>query len=131
MALRSRPNMQLIVPGGQVRPRSFTLMGAEALDLLRTLHVDLAMTGVHALSGLRLSETALDVASIKRGFIRAARRIILLADSSKLAASAFCEVCPIDLIHDIVCDAGLPDPDREALERIGARVTLVPTGLPT
>jgi DeoR family transcriptional regulator of aga operon len=128
MVLGPRPNVQMIVPGGQVRPGSYTLLGAPALELVRGLQVDLALIGVHALAQSRPSETSLEAASIKRGFVRAAHRVVLLADSSKFRASAFCEICPIDLVHQVVCDDGLAAVDRDALEKAGVLVTLVPGG---
>ncbi len=128
MALHARPDVQLLMPGGQIRAGSYTLMGAAAQDLVHGLRVDVAMLGAHGLAGLRLSETSLDIASIKRGFAAAASRVVLLADSSKFTISAFCEICPIGWVHEIVCDDGLSLEDRSGLERQGVQVTLVPAG---
>jgi DeoR/GlpR family transcriptional regulator of sugar metabolism len=51
-----------------------------------------------------------------------------LTDSSKFRVSAFCEICPIDLVHQVVCDDGLAASDREAMEKLGVQVSLVPSG---
>ncbi|UGY28392.1 DeoR/GlpR family DNA-binding transcription regulator [Bradyrhizobium septentrionale] len=130
IALRERPKVQLIVPGGQVRPGSFTLVGSAAQSVIRSLHADIALIGVHSLAQLRPSETSLEVASLKQAWIGAANRVLLLLDSSKFEQSAFCEICPIQRIHDVICDDGLDPGHRRALEQLGVRVTLVPVGCP-
>src|SRR5665213_424917 len=54
LALREKPNVQLIVPGGQVRVGSFTLIGSSAQSVIRSLHANQCNIGVqrpdHALS---------------------------------------------------------------------------------
>lgn len=126
MALRVLPKVQLIVPGGQVRGGSFTLVGAAADALIRTLYADVALIGVHSLANFRPSETSFEVASIKRSLIEAAQRVILLLDSSKFEQPAFCEICPIQRIHEVICDDGMNPDDRRGLEQLGIRVTLIP-----
>jgi DeoR family transcriptional regulator of aga operon len=125
MAMRAAARVQLIVPGGQVRGGSFTLIGTAACATVRTLHADIAFIGVHSLSHLRASETAMEVASIKRCFIEAANRVYLLVDSSKFQQPAFCEICPVELFHEVICDDGISPDDRRGLEQRGIRVTQV------
>jgi DeoR family transcriptional regulator of aga operon len=126
IALSDLPKVQLIVPGGQVRTGSFTLVGSAAHAVVQSLRADVALIGVHSLAGLRPSDTSLEVASIKRSLIGAANRVLLLLDSSKFEQSAFCEICPIQRIHEVICDDGMAPDDRRGLEQLGVRVTLVP-----
>jgi DeoR family transcriptional regulator, aga operon transcriptional repressor len=107
IAMRDLPKVQLIVPGGQVRVGSFTLVGSTAQSLIRSLQADIALIGVHSPAHMRPSETSLDVASIKRSWIEAANRVLLLVESSKVIQSPFCEICPIERIHEVVRDDGL------------------------
>jgi len=125
IALSLSPKVQLIVPGGQVRPGSFTLVGSTAQAVIQSLHADVALIGVHSLASLRISETSLEVASIKRSLIAAANRTILLLDSSKFQTQAFCEICPLARIAQVVCDEGMPAADRRAIEQLGIAVSLV------
>jgi DeoR family transcriptional regulator, aga operon transcriptional repressor len=131
LALRDKPKVQLIVPGGQVRVGSFTLVGSTAQSVIRSLHADIALIGIHSLAQLRPSETSLEVASLKRAWIEAANRVLLLLDSSKFEQSAFCEICPIQRIHEVICDDGLDSAHRRALEQLGVRLTLIPVDHPT
>jgi DeoR family transcriptional regulator, aga operon transcriptional repressor len=131
LALRDKPKVQLIVPGGQVRVGSFTLVGSTAQSVIRSLHADIALIGIHSLAQLRPSETSLEVASLKRAWIEAANRVLLLLDSSKFEQSAFCEICPIQRIHEVICDDGLDSAHRRALEQLGVGLTLIPVDHPT
>jgi len=125
MALRVLPKVQLIVPGGQVRSGSYTLVGSTADVVIRTFHADIALIGVHSLANLRPSETSVEVASIKRSLIHAAERVFLLLDSSKFEQPAFCEICPVQQFSDVICDDGMTAEHRRNLEQLGVCVTLV------
>jgi len=128
IALKDLQKVQLIVPGGQVRSGSFTLVGSPAEAVIRTLQADIALIGVHSLANLRPSETSIEVANIKRAWIEAANRVLLLLDSSKFDHPAFCEICPIKDVDEIICDAGLDAENRNRLEQLGVKVTLVEVG---
>jgi DeoR family transcriptional regulator of aga operon len=123
--LKDLQKVQLIVPGGQVRGGSFTLVGAPAEAMIRTLQADIALIGIHSLANLRPSETSIEVANIKRAWIEAANRVLLLLDSSKFNHSAFCEICPIERIDEVICDDGLDSEHRKRLEQLVTKVTLV------
>jgi DeoR family transcriptional regulator of aga operon len=126
VALSSLPKVELIMPGGQVRPGSFTLVGSSTRAAIQSLRADVAFIGVHSLANLRPSETSLEVASVKRSLIEAANRVILLLDSSKFEQSAFCEICPITRIQEVISDEGMDAEHRRGLEQLNIRVTLVP-----
>lgn len=126
IALKDLQKVQLIVPGGQIRGGSFTLVGSPAEAVIRTLQADIALIGVHSLANLRPSETSIEVANIKRAWIEAANRVLLLLDSSKFDHSAFCEICPIEDVDEVICDDGLDPENKSRLEQLGVKVTLVP-----
>lgn len=111
--LASANSIRLIVTGGTLRPRSFTLTGEPAGELLARLHADIAFIGVHAISNGRLSDSSLEIASIKRRMIESAERAIVLADHTKFGAQAFCEIIPLRGVHEIITDTGL-DPEEAA-----------------
>ena len=75
---------KLIVLGGERRAVSNALVGGLAMDALRQLRADVALIGA---SGLHPSDgagtTELLETAIKREWIRRAKRVCLLADSSK------------------------------------------------
>jgi len=126
--MADNPRISVIVAGGTLRPGSLTLTGEPGIDFLKKLSVDIAFIGMHAMSGLRASETSLEVAAIKRAFIAAARHAVLLVDSTKFGANAFCDVGDLSQFHEVVTDANLPVEIRRQIEERGIDVTCVPVG---
>lgn len=124
------PGVHLVVPGGTVRPGSLTLVGRPGDDFLRTLHADVALLGTHAITGTTLTETSLEVAAMKRAMITAARRVIVLADSSKFTNPSFCTICDATEVHEIVTDDGIDPPLLAGLQAAKVQVRIVPVERP-
>ena len=82
--------IQVFVAGGSVRTGSTTLLGSGALQSILRLHADIAFIGTHALTTTEMSDTSIELAEIKRAFLQAADKVVLLADSSKIFSRAFC-----------------------------------------
>jgi len=108
-ALAIIPEVMVVVPGGEIRADSFTLVGSTTKSFFSRLHADVALIGMHAITGAGLSEAGLQVAEVKRAMISAARRVILLADHSKFGHPAFFEVATTDVVHDLITDKATPE----------------------
>ncbi|MGE5247265.1 MAG: DeoR/GlpR family DNA-binding transcription regulator [Verrucomicrobiota bacterium] len=121
---RSAP-VQVVVLGGTLRPGSPTLVGEPGLSFLKSLHVDVSVIGIHAVKETRLCETTIDLAVLKRDMLKAARYGILVADAGKFDATAFCDVCDVAQVSEIVTDGRLPAPRRKELEQLGIKVRIV------
>ncbi|CCV05213.1 Transcriptional regulator, DeoR family [Mesorhizobium metallidurans STM 2683] len=113
---------RIILPGGTVRPGYRHLAGEPGESFIRTLHADLCMTGASAVTGTLLTETALEVASLKRAMIASARRTILLVDGSKFTAPGFCTLCDISEIDEVITDDSV---SKEALGLLRSEACLV------
>lgn len=118
--------IHLVVPGGTIRPGSLTLVGRPGEDFLGTIHPDLALLGTHAITDGLLTETSLEVAAMKRAMIAAARRVVVLADSSKFAAASFCTICAVSQIHEVVTDDRIDPAHLSSLRDLDVAVRLVP-----
>lgn len=124
--LAAIPGVNVIVPGGEIRAGSLTLLGATTHAFLQGLHVDVALIGIHAINGAHtLAEGGLAVAEAKRAIIAAAARSVLLADHSKFGAPALIDVAPLERIHDLVTDDAAPIDALEAIQAGGTRVHVV------
>jgi DeoR family transcriptional regulator of aga operon len=51
-----------------------------------------------------------------------ARRVVIIADSSKLGAHAFARICPIDRVETLVTDSGAPAAVVQAFRNAGLTV---------
>jgi len=76
-------------------------------------------------SGYGVTDSTIEIAQTKRAMARAARRIILLADSSKWQRRGFIKVLPLESIETIITDTDLPDEERRRIEMAGVRLVLV------
>lgn len=116
----------MILPGGEIREGSFTLLGSYTQSFYGRLCVDVALIGIHAITDEVLSEAGLPVAEIKRAIIGAARRVVLLADHSKFGAAAFVEVAKLDVVDDLITDKAIPEEVLDAATTsLGTRVHVV------
>ncbi|OTA41509.1 MAG: hypothetical protein A6D92_06075 [Symbiobacterium thermophilum] len=122
--LADAPGVEVIVTGGTVRGRTLALVGPLAEQALQQVNVDIAFLGTNGIDierGLTTPTTA--EASVKRRMIAAARKVVVVADSSKAWRVAFAAVAPISSIHMLISDRGL-DP-RLAQELLGRGVQVL------
>lgn len=123
--LRDDDEVEIVLPGGLVRRNYLSMVGVLAEDALRQLNADIVFLGTSAIDAdLSVWDTTMIEVPIKRAMIRAAGRVVLLADSEKFSMSGVVRVCgPADL-DQIITDAGLPAGDRAAIEDAGIEVTI-------
>lgn len=107
--------VSVVVPGGQVREGSFTLLGSYTREFFGRLHADLLLLGIHAISGHLMTDTSLEVVEAKRAMLEGARRTVLLADHSKFGPPAFFELGDMSLVDDLITGSEV---EAEALEPI-------------
>src|SRR5690625_2718824 len=90
LTLTPRANTNLMLLGGRLRPRTQATVESWALQALEETFVDVAFmatNGVSAEHGLTTPDTA--EAQVKRAMIRSARRVVLLADHTKVGNDHF------------------------------------------
>ncbi|HEU5267727.1 MAG TPA: DeoR/GlpR family DNA-binding transcription regulator [Jatrophihabitans sp.] len=123
--LTVRPSIKIVVVGGVVRPRSFELVGPLANRLLDDLSLDVMFLGVDGLSPDDGAAAAHEgEAEINRTMVMRARRVVAVADSSKLGARAFCKICDVSALDLLITDGGA-DPDLVSrFEQLGVEVQI-------
>ena len=115
--------VQLHLLGGRVRGVTQAAVGAEALSVLSTLHVDVAFIGTNALSIEHgLSTPDADEAAIKRAMVRAADRVVVVADSTKIGRRNLVSFASLDPVDVLVTDTDLDETDCRQLIEHGIEV---------
>ncbi len=122
------PQVRLIVLGGSPRPGSFALFGEPGYSFLGRLNADVALIGAHRAAGEWLTDSHVEIATMKQAMMRAAQRRILLIDSWKFGGVGFCEVAPLSDFDLVITDDRLPATDREILEKSGVKLKIVTVG---
>jgi DeoR family transcriptional regulator, aga operon transcriptional repressor len=121
--LAVRPHVKIVVTGGVARPQSFELTGPLATKILDELTLDLVFLGVDALDPVHGAYAHHEgEASINRLMAERARQVIVVADSSKLGAHAFAQICPVPMIHHLITDTAASSEVVAAFETEGVTV---------
>jgi DeoR family transcriptional regulator of aga operon len=124
--LAVRSHIELVVCGGSARSESYELVGPLAEMTLEHVNLDLAFVGVDGISPTAGLTTHHEVeAQTNRALVRAAARVAVVADSSKLSRRGFAKIGDLSLVSDLVTDADAADGDLEAFARAGVRVHVV------
>jgi DeoR family transcriptional regulator, aga operon transcriptional repressor len=124
--LAVRPNLKLVVTGGVARPESYELVGPIAEASLQGLNLDvvfLAVDGISPDAGLTTHHEI--EAGTNRALMERARRVIVVADSSKIGRVTFARICDLAGVDELITDDGA---DREAIAAVeagGVSVTIV------
>ena len=123
--LAGSPQVELHLLPGRVRSTTQAAVGAETVEALHRLRADVAFLGTNALSvDHGLSTPDHEEAATKRAMVASARRVVCLADSSKIGTESpvrFAELAEVDVL---VTDDGIDATDRRALERAGVEVVV-------
>jgi DeoR family transcriptional regulator of aga operon len=118
-----RSRMKIVVAGGVVRPQSYELVGPLGGALLREVTLDVVLLGVDALDPVlgaaahHEGEAAMNSLMVER-----ARRVVIIADSSKLGGHAFARICPVDRIETLVTDSGASPESVRSFREAGVEV---------
>jgi DeoR family transcriptional regulator of aga operon len=124
--LAVRSNIELVVCGGSARSESYELVGPLAELTLSNVNVDVAIVGVDGVSVTAGFTTHHEVeAHTNRALLRAAERVIVVADSSKIGKRGFAKISEISSAADVVTDSDARPEDIEAIERMGPTVHVV------
>lgn len=99
--------VSVLLTGGMRTP-SDALVGPLAIAALRSLHLDGAFLGVHGMdAGAGFSTPNLLEAETNRAMIRSARRLVVLADSSKWGIVGLSSMAELKEASVVVTDTGL------------------------
>ena len=124
--LAVRPNIKLVVTGGVIRSESYELVGPLADRSLEDLHLDLAFIGADGITASAGLTTHHEIeARTDRALMDRARRVVAVADGSKLGRAAFVRIAPISAVHELVTDTEADAAELAAIEDAGLKATVV------
>lgn len=122
-----RSDLTVVLTGG-VRTPSDALVGPVAVTALRTLHVDWLFLGVHGIDERAgLTTPNLVEAETNRALVRSARRVAVVADSSKWDVVGLSSIAALDEVDVMVTDDRLhPDAQQLLRSRVGRLLMATP-----
>lgn len=120
-----RPHLDVHLLPGRVRTTTQAAVGADTVAAIADLRADVAFIGTNGLTlDHGLSTPDVEEAAVKRALVRGARRVVVLADSSKIGVESPVRFATIEQLDVLVTDAGVDAADRTALERAGVEVVV-------
>jgi len=124
----SEARTDLVLLGGYVSPRSGVCLGPYANELLGRLHVTTTVLSAAGIDTDGLFNAHLLLAETEQAMLKAAGRVIVVADSSKFGQKSLTLVSALDAIDVFVSDDGLSAAWRETIAAAGA--TLLVAAVP-
>ncbi len=125
LTLGALPSMSVHLSGGLFKAPTLSVTGEKSGDFFTGIFAEklfLATAAVSFEAGLTFPAMA-DL-YVKRAMIKAASKVYLVADSSKIGRTSFSSLGPIDLIGGFITDEGISDADRAEFERRGIEVII-------
>ncbi len=123
--LVGHPHLDLHLLPGRVRRTTQAAVGPDTVAALSELRVDVAFVGTNGITmGHGFTTPDPDEAATKRSIVTAARRVVVLADATKLGLEAAVRFADVDQVDLLVTDGSAADADVRALERAGMQVVV-------
>ena len=124
--LAGSPQIELHLLPGRVRRHTHAAGGPETVEALDSIRADLAFVGTNGLTVEHgLSTPDRTEAAVKRAIIGRARRVVVLADSSKVGVERTIKFAELSEIDTLVTDKEIATSDRRSIERAGVEVITV------
>ncbi len=121
--LADHDEVEVMVLGGAMDKNTRATADSQTVTAIQDLTVDTVVLGTDGVSVAKGLTTPYRVqADIKRAMIAAARRVILVADHSKVGNDQLVRFATCDQVDTLVTDTGVDDATASALEAAGMTV---------
>ncbi len=121
--LGENPGIELIVSGGEFKAPTLSLTGDMAAGTFKGIHVAKCFLATAGISqDMQLTYPGLSDLVVKSAMIRAADKVYLLADSSKLGESSFASLGRITLIDTLITDSKITPEQLQALQELNVDI---------
>lgn len=118
-------HIELYMIGGYVGGHLAATMGDAALQNMEHFHVDKAFIGVHAINfEVGLTSIATPQMQVKRGILKAAKKVYVLADSSKFGGGYLSVICPINQVYKIITDNQVSKEDVKIAQELNVPLVI-------
>lgn len=123
LLLGALPSMTVHMPGGQFKAPTLSLTGEKSVDFFDGIFAEKLFLATASISfDAGLTYPSLADLHVKRAMIKAASKVYLLADSTKIGRTSFSALGPISVVHCLITDDGIRSDDRGEFERRGIEV---------
>jgi DeoR/GlpR family transcriptional regulator of sugar metabolism len=115
LELAEHPHTNVMLVGGQLSRNSHINIGAQVINQLSDIKVDLCLLGANAISLEEgITDSDWEVVQVKKAMIKAAQKTAIVSIAEKLNSVQKMKVCPLNAIHYLVTDVKPDDPSVKA-----------------
>lgn len=127
MELSNQPGLNVTVIGGVLRwAGAFSMTGPLTIEGIGQFFMDKAFIGACGIDPVQGATTIeAEEAAVFRAFVRHAKQVIMVADSSKIGMVSPSLVCPVHQISMVITDRGIDPETLQALRDAGVQVVVV------
>jgi DeoR/GlpR family transcriptional regulator of sugar metabolism len=125
LMLGGNPTNTVHMPAGQFKAPTLSLSGEKSVDFFVGIYAEklfLATAGISFDAGL--TYPAIGDIYVKRAMIKAASKVYLLADSTKIGRMSFSSLGGVELVHALITDDGISPEDIAGFEKRGIEVVV-------
>ncbi len=125
LSIGAEPTNEVMMTGGRFKAPTLSLTGETAAELFPRINAEklfLATRGFSIESGL--TYPGFSDLPVKKAMLDSAKTVFLLADSSKIGATAFASLGELDRVDILITDEGISDEQRRLLENTGMEVII-------
>lgn len=117
-------NAEVTLTGGFVYPRLGIQIGPICERMVRTISADVAIMGIRGITENGLSDNSALVVESLRAMMKAAQRVIIVADHSKFGRNAMIRVADLSEVYQVISDRDLDPQYCRMLEERGVKYLL-------
>jgi DeoR/GlpR family transcriptional regulator of sugar metabolism len=126
MLLEEAPGITVLVTGGTLRSKQHSLVNPFGQFILERIRVDTAFIGINGIEAEHgVTNANMAEAEMKSYFLKAARRRILVADSSKIGNVALAKIATLSEIDLLITDEQADSEEISRIQEKGLQVKLV------
>ncbi|MEG2677878.1 MAG: DeoR/GlpR family DNA-binding transcription regulator [Oscillospiraceae bacterium] len=126
MEIAQFPNIDLMVLGGTLRKKHYSLHGYFTDNMITQIHADKVFLGADAIDfNLGLMNFSTDEMQSKKRMIKASSQVIVLCDHSKFEQIAFVNICTFDDINVLITGKEISDESLKKLQNYNIKVITV------
>lgn len=105
MKFKEKEQIDVILVGGILRKSAMSLVGIEAMRMLKNYYVDKAFLSSKAVDRLHgISDATGEEAEMKKAMIESSGEVYFLMDHYKLGSRAFYHVCGLEKVTELIVD---------------------------
>jgi DeoR/GlpR family transcriptional regulator of sugar metabolism len=125
--LVNQPDIELIMIGGYLYPKTGVALGPLAVAALDNIHARRLVMSVGGITEAGLFNSNALLVESERRMMDAADEVIVVTDSGKLGRSALAHLCPLDAVDRLVVDSGITAEWKTIVQDAGIELIVVET----